>query len=519
MNKSRFGVDLFASDKTDYLEKYNNILSKAAAELDDNFAVIANPTLSKQETVTNLHSYVCSQTDSSKTSTFPWNGLVEFLPRLVLSFFKLAYTCLRFRVKELPQNSIYFRTWLVPRSIQGQELVDDYFRTLPDDLSRDNKIIVSFYPLDYSLLKKIKKLNKKENYIVAVGLLSIFDIIKLVLDYIFTAHLKVKGSYTYKGRDIAPAINRSLWLDYFQLRSFQAYQDKYICQKLLRFNLKAFVYVFENQSWEKACCSIFKGKDTRLVSYQSSGFSPVFLNFFPTELDASKHPMPDIILTVGDLYTKYLLAHGHFKIPVRTFAALRFSHPNDGVRYTVLEPNPKILKKIMYAFPVQFSQYQNIIRDLIKVFEGTSITLDLKFHPIIKQKKINTFIPLPGNFNIIDQIDMNSLSESYDFVLFNDNSFGIESLLMGVRSYQYDATNRFDDERFFYFKLWDTHLGYDGLLLLRDSLLNGSYNKKYEVSAVSDYVNSMYRPYATNPELFFELINTEWCDDNIVSAK
>ena len=498
----------FQTDDNDYFGEYNNLLSLVAVELGDNFAAIASPTLNKQETVTNLYSYVCAQAHTRKRPTFPWGGLIEFIPRLAFAFFNLVYASLRFRVKQLPPNSIYFRTWLVPRCVQGEELCDDYFRTLPDDLSHGNNIIVSFQPLNYSLLKKVKGINKKDNYIIAVGLLSVSDIFELIIDYVLTARLKTKGCYNYKNRDIAPAINQSLLLDYLRLRSFLAYQEKYICQKLLRFKLKAFIYVFENQSWEKSCCTVLSKKTTRLVGYQSSGFSPAFLNFFPTKLDAQIQPMPDIILTVGDLFTKYLLDNGNYHTPLKTFSALRFSYPNDGNRYTVLDPNPRLLKKILYAFPVQLSQYKNILDDLINALANTSIAVDLKFHPILKRNKIVIFNSLPSNFNVVDRVDMNRLSDTYDCVLFNDNSFGIESLFMGVRSYQYDPAKRFDDERFIYFDLWDTHLDYDGLLLLRDHILDATYEKGYDVSAVSDYLNSMYRPYVTDSRLFFSLINT-----------
>lgn len=507
MGKCGMDKDGSAFETKEYIGKYNNILSQAAGELGDKFAAIASPTLSKQETVTKLHSYICEQALTGKKQGFPWRSLAGFIPRLILMFFNLVYASLRFRVNTLPADCIYFRTWLIPRSVQGEVLKDDYFRSLPDDLSsNNNNIIVSFQPMDYSLLNKFKDINEKDNYIVAVGLLSTFDVVKLMIDYSFTAYLKIKDVYKYKNMNISPAINLSLLQDYLKLRSFQAYQEKYICQKLIHFKIKAFIYVFENQSWEKVCCSILKEKSTKVIGYQSSGFSPVFLNFFPTVQDSEIQAMPDVILTVGDLFTRYLLEHGNYKIPVKTFSALRFSHPNDGMRYSLLMPDLNLFKKILYAFPVHTYQYQCVIDDLIKVFSKSSITVDLKFHPSIKKDKIEALHSIPSNFNIVTQVDMSRLSNVYDMVLFNDNSFGIEALLMGVRSYQYDRTNRFDDERFFYFGLWDTHLDYGGLESLRDQLNNGSYIKAYDVSAVSDYLNSMYRPYVNNVNDFMGLI-------------
>lgn len=496
-----------AKDK--YLGEYNNIISLAAVEFGDNFAAIASPTLSKQETVTNLYDSIQAQNCTGQAPFFPWGSIVEFIPRIALMFIQLCYASLQFRVRQLPANSIYFRSWLEPRCVQGDALIDEHFRNIPEDLSRDNNVVVSLHPYDYSLLRKVKKLNKNKNYIISVGLLSIFDIIKLIFDYIFTAHLKIKDCYNFNNRNITPAINHSLLLDYLRLRSFTAYQEKYICKNLLRFDLKAFVYVFENQSWEKACCSILKDKGFRLVGCQGSGFSPIFLNFFPTKLDAQRQPMPDVILTVGDLFTMHLLEHGNYEIPVKTFAAARFPYPNDGIRYKVSAPNPKLSKRILYAFPVHISQYIDILDDLIKAFSLTTITVDLKLHPQFRPERIQGFNSLPSNFNVIARVDMSHLSDIYDCVLFNDNSFGIESLFMGVRSYQYDATRQFDDERFFYFDLWDTHLDYDGLILLRDQLLNGCYTKNYNVPALSDYLNSMYRPYTGDLSVLLSCISRQ----------
>ena len=58
--------------------------------------------------------------------------------------------------------------------------------------------------------------------------------------------------------------------------------------------------------------------------------------------------------------------------------------------------------------------------------------------------------PLPENFNIVSDVDMDILRDTYDCILFNDNSFGIESLLKGVKSYQYSRDGSFSDDRFMY---------------------------------------------------------------------
>jgi hypothetical protein len=495
--------------RSDYLGEYNNLLSKVAAEFCDRFAATASPTLSKQETVTLLYQSIKKgPAQGQKTTTLPWRQLVKFVPRLILFFTRVAYASVRFRVNSIPEGAVYFRTWLVPRCFSGEALVDDYFRQLPTNLVANEKVVIGFSELGFGLLNKFSRTRHDDNQIIDYGLLSFFEVIKLFFDYIFSALIQTKKRYYLGGEDVTEHINKSLLLDYLNLRSFRAYVDKYICRKLLLHKIKAFVYVFENQSWEKACCASLRGNNIRLISYQSSGFSPIFLNFFPTEEDARRQPMPEIILTVGNHFSRYLSERGHYHIPVETFAALRFSYPKSGDRYSVQPSNPIILDKILYALPVHIGQYFDILNDLIEVFEDSSIKIDLKPHPLFHLTDIKGAPTLPENFQIINHVDMDSLRDTYDCVLFHDNSFGIEALLKGVKSYQYSRDGSFADDRFMYFDLWQVNYLLSDIYRLKDAIEARSYKKSFDVEAVSDYMNAMYRPYTSGSlDRFCEILN------------
>lgn len=488
---------------------YSQLISKVFQEFSDNFAALASPTLSKQETVTALSQSIREGLMCGGPPPFPWRRLFEFVPRMLLMFARVTYASVRFRVRSLPEGAVVFRTWLVPRSLTGSVLVDDYFRQLPEDLAVHEKVVVSFTSADVGLLNHFGRIRRDDCQIVSYGLLSLWDVLKLFWDYVSTALIKTKKKYILDGNDVSAHINQSLLLDYLGLRSFEAYAEKYKCQKLIKHNIKAFVYVFENQSWEKACCAILRGHGIQLIGYQSSGFSPIFLNFFPTEQDARQHPMPDILLTVGDYFRRYLLEQGHYSIPVEPFAALRFSYPADGNRYAVLPPNPQILGRILYAFPVHIEQYADIIIDLIQVFLDSGVGVELKLHPLYRLSDVRGLPRLPDNFRIVTDVAMDSLRETYDCVLFNDNSFGIEALLKGVKSYQYSRDGSFADDRFMYFDLWQVNYQLADLHRLKDSIQSRSYNKDFELEAVTDYINGMYRPYTRDAfDRFLELVRT-----------
>jgi hypothetical protein len=107
----------------------------------------------------------------------------------------------------------------------------------------------------------------------------------------------------------------------------------------------------------------------------------------------------------------------------------------------------------------------------------------------------------------VTEVAMDSLRDIYDCVLFNDNSFGIESLLKGVKSYQYSRDGSFADDRFMYFDLWQVNYQLADLFKLKDSIQANTYDKEFDLGAVADYINGMYRPYTRDAfEWFRELL-------------
>ena len=71
-------------------QDYNNILSDAFTEFKNSFPAIASPTLSKQETVTLLHTSIKDNLNGEIKITFPWKSLFLFIPRVGIMFFKLC---------------------------------------------------------------------------------------------------------------------------------------------------------------------------------------------------------------------------------------------------------------------------------------------------------------------------------------------------------------------------------------------------------------------------------------------
>jgi hypothetical protein len=484
-------------DVNDFMLRYNELLSDASHELRDKFPALASPTLSKQETITFLYQDVLRQINGVRINTGLLKLRLQFIPRLLFTLYALVTNSILFRINSLPGRCTYIRTWLVPRSIKLGKLRDDYFDRLIDDLSLKTSIVVGFQPLNYGkIIQRFMKAKKPKNYINPIGLLTIEDICRVFVSYIKTANINLKNKYYFRRFDITNTINYSLQKDYYKLRSFQAYLELAIAAKIKAYNPKLFLYVYENQAWEKSYILELKNKNTKIIGYQSSGFSYRFLNYFPSSTGNNLSLFPDRILTVGDQYTKVLKELGHYDTIIETFAALRFNYPSHNSEYIIKESSSQMHMRILYAFSVHSYQYDKILAELIDVFGNSDIEVHLKYHPLYNNKKYSTMTP--SNINRVYHIDMNSLRDEYDIVLFNDNSFGIESLLMGVKSYEYQFGEQYPEDRLLNFKSYNYKVDRDGLIRLRHDISKGSHNKKLDEKYIKKYINFMYKVYDGN---------------------
>lgn len=497
------------ADEDEYLGEYNNLLYLAAVELGGNFAAIANPTLSKQETVTHLYEH-CINLKSGLTQKWQTlKYLLQFPLRLCWHGCNLIALSYIYRVRSLPERCVYLRSWLVPQSFVGDGVKDEYFRGLAGDLRVHENVILALQPLGYKLAWKLRKYKLPDGCIIPIGLLTLADIFKCLFEYILFARVSLSGSYILRGKEIRAKINISLLNDYLGMRSFLAYQEKYIAKKLDDARIKAFIYVFENQSWEKAYCRAFEGGNISLVGYQSSGFSKRFLNFFPNQMDCKTQPQPHYLLTVGEGFARYLAEYACYRSKIITFAALRFDHPAINRRYKIGIPSVAIHRRLLYAFPVHLMQYEGIVNILVELFRNSPIEIHLKFHPLHAAHCKSFSKRLPGNFRIVEVVDNHTLSEVYDLVIFNDNSYGIEALIYGVKSFEFDLAGNDFDERLIYFDAWRYRIDAMGLKDLRDSLEVGSFDKIFDHDAISDYINFLYSPYAGDLSVVLKAINAK----------
>lgn len=470
-----------------YLFEYNNLIFSSSLEISNIKQRYFSPTFSRQETVTFLYENIYK---NNKINII--NLTITFILKLAFHFFSLIFFRIILKKQKIKKGSTIFRTWLVPNSIKSNKINDIYFGKLTKDFPVKNKYVL-YHPLGYGNILKFILTKKNKNEIISISILSFKQILFVFYDFLKNGYFQLKNNYILDKKNITSKINYSLACDYFMLKSFNAYLENQIALSLLKSSIKNFFYIFENQSWENAY--LINLKKAKTFGYQSSGFSYRFLNFFPTKSEIKFKLYPYKILTVGKIFTDTLNKFGNYQCDIQTFSALRFDYKSKNGLYDVFNYNNIRYNRIVFAFSVIKENYEHIVKDLIDVFGNREILVDLKFHPLFNSKKILKISDLPINFNIIKSLDMNNISKKYDLMLFNDNSTGIEALIHGIKSFEYNTSNIYDETRLFEFNLYKFQLDKNDLENLALEIENNSFNKYLNQKKIKNYINNLYRVY------------------------
>jgi len=469
--------------------KFNLILSKIIYDKKFKFSYLATPTLNKQESITNLLDVI----QNNDLNIFKYNKFKDplfFILRILKQFLIYLILSIAFN-KKIKKNSIIFYTWLVPKSLKKENIVDDYFRSFPKKLIQE-KICTVFFHLDFNLSVKFFLKNKSKKQFMIFNFLNPLDILYIFISYLFKGYVQIKKNYYYNKLNLTPYVNISLKKDYYMMRSFHSYVINCVNKKIQTKNPKVIFYVYENQSWEKITCKYFNNKKTKIVGFQSSGFSDYFLNFFPTKYDNKRDLYPFFILANGHYPKKYLLTYGNYLCPIRKFYALRFSYQIKNNQYLIQKYKKNFYNKILYAFSVHERQYLSVLNDLKIIFGNSKINVHLKFHPRydLTLENKNYTQNLPKNFKIVKNIK----KFNYDLVLFNDNSFGLECLFKGIKCFQYNRFGNTKDNRLWYFNEWNPNVNFKQLVYLKKKLIEKKFSKKINRNKIKTYINKMYTP-------------------------
>jgi len=324
-------------------------------------------------------------------------------------------------------------------SFKNNRYQDVYFGKFIDYLITKRSNFISFmwvFDSYTDMLKKAKIFAKKYNIYPKEYFICFRSICACLLISLIKFFTQFEPKYISKlcDTDISYLLNKYIRYEYNSTRFFNNllmfYSVRDICIKWI--SIKNFYYPFENRSFEKMIILALRrfSPKTKIIGYQHASLSLRHTNFLLTKEEAKITPLPDIIITMGEITKEIMESIGNFpKEILRVGCALRQS-----VYKGTLKNKPKKIINVFVALATGIEEYVKVLNFLNLAFMNNNIyNLWIRPHPVFSLEEA---INLLGDFNLkFHKADKETLEECFtfsDIVLYVHSTLSLEALLRGI---------------------------------------------------------------------------------------
>ena len=186
------------------------------------------------------------------------------------------------------------------------------------------------------------------------------------------------------------------------------------------------IYPFENKSFEKLMLLETKRK-IKTIGYQHSSITPRHFSLCMTKEERKINPLPDIIVTIGEITKKWLVQKGNIpKEKIRTGVYLR------GVNKIKTKKSFSDKKvNLLFTFSSSYSEIIKTVDFLRSGFQNlNSYKITFRFHPDFAFKQLNRDYKKWINRNIdsISKISLIDELKCCDVLVYTSSSISIEAI-------------------------------------------------------------------------------------------
>lgn len=314
---------------------------------------------------------------------------------------------------------------------------DPYFGNVPNLLKENNESTISIYEPIGSFWKCIKEVDLSYSTLSYFDLLRISDIFHVLTSLVhsFLREFRTKRKFRFADRDISSDF-RSLYLfEHFSPATFHAMTFYYLTKNLCRtFNVKKFIYTYENNSWERMCILGLRefSPRTSVIAYQHNVIPLASANMFYGKGETDHSPVPDKILTTGPRPLVILETYGHFdNVPIYSSAAIRYQYL-ENIKPSILRRDaPKLLVALEGVW--QAAEIMNHLFSRANEFDGWQVIV--RTHPALDyvrlQKKIRYRISDFLNFSLSKEQSLPNDIIPVTAVLYWGSTVALESIKFG----------------------------------------------------------------------------------------
>jgi hypothetical protein len=341
-----------------------------------------------------------------------------------------------------PLSAVY--TWIDPRSFDARgQLRDSYFGDLHRYLADvgDSPVLVPMVLRTMPYRKALMRLRRLDHpVLVPHAALSPADIFGLTLGSIRPPALP-RPIPKFRGHDISALVladSRTYWV-----RANAAAAARVLGRATARWrkagiNFSRAIYPFENHAWERGLTLAWRrvSPTTRLVGFQHPRPARLLLSYHLGPAEDTRAPLPDRIVTSGELASKLLAAWGLPSDRLLTGGAIRQA---DLLRRTAgPTPQPRASTappKVLLAMPIGLDEAAEALMISLEAFGGRpQYRLVVRCHPSNPLPKVLGALgisELPSGA-VEGAGDLADLLSCSDVVVYTTSTASLEAVASGV---------------------------------------------------------------------------------------
>lgn len=259
--------------------------------------------------------------------------------------------------------------------------------------------------------------------------LRVSDALALALRTLFV-RFPIRRPFRLRGTDLTPLLRRELRRERTKHRQTWALQFSHVGRALRARGLtpSAVLHLYENQPWEKALRAGIRRHlpGTRVVAYQHSPFSPLWLAYLPTPRDVELGEHPALLAVSGIRWREDLRAQGVPEDSLVLVPAVRFAHLAERQRLTKREELVALV-----ATSIGAPESHELLWKALEALGGVpGVRVLLKLHPMTTTAALS-LPPLPANAEVVER-PVSELVLEADVLLYNATSVCYEALALGL---------------------------------------------------------------------------------------
>jgi len=378
------------------------------------------------------------------------NKLINFIRYILSTCYQIIHLArkISFVKKELgteilmtpgrEKSNYLIKSFIYDHSFSNDgEYSDVFFGRLPEYLSKEGNVIILSHIIG-AFQKNIQKIKSNSQYTIIPNeyFLTNKD---LVISLVEVIRKRIKIPHvSFFGYDVTEVIKRELNRTGVYIYHYVIYY----CMKNLAktISIDRFFLTYENIAWENMCILALRkfSPNTKIIGYQHTVIPQAAAGMFISKGEIELKPMPDKVLTVGEITKKTIQKCGEYPDGmVDSACALRYEYlfklntkkrTRLGSILLALEAIPHMSKMVNYC--------------LEELWNNLDYKLIIRPHPACPweylKKAIHYDIEKSSNVSISKNTTVLEDLQKVDIVIYWGSTVALEAISMGIPIIHYD---------------------------------------------------------------------------------